>query len=70
MAVPASSGALPSTVAPSLKVTVPEGTPLEELTTEVKVTELPTVDGFVLDPMLAIDAYLFICVKTGELTPP
>jgi hypothetical protein len=41
-------------VAPSLKLTVPDG--LSPLTDAVNVTDWPTVDGFCDDPTLVTDA--------------
>jgi predicted small secreted protein len=54
---------VPSTVAPSLKVTVPVGTPAPDVTVELSVTACPTVEGFGVDVRL-VD----VAAAAGALT--
>ena len=68
VAMPLLSAALPSVVVPFLNVTVPVGTPAEEVTVAVKVTVCPEDDGFgdeVRDS--AVGALLTTCFSTGEV---
>jgi hypothetical protein len=68
VATPPLSVAGPRVVAPFLNVTVPVGTPAEEVTVAVKVTVCPEDDGFgdeVRDS--AVGALLTTCFSTGEV---
>src|SRR5438876_12202094 len=62
-ALPLTSVAVPSTLAPSLKVTVPVGTPAPDVTVELSVTVCPTMDGFGVDVRL-VD----VAAAAGALT--
>jgi len=62
-ALPLTSVTVPSTVAPSLNVTVPVGTPAPEVTVELSVTVCPTVDGFGVEVKL-VD----VAAAAGALT--
>src|SRR2546428_10405577 len=62
-ALPLTSVTVPSTVAPSLNVTVPVGTPAPEVTVELSVTVCPTVEGFGVDVRL-VD----VAAAAGALT--
>src|SRR5262249_36660966 len=62
-ALPLTSVTVPSTVAPSLKVTVPVGTPAPDVTVELSVTDCPTTDGFGADVRL-VD----VAAAAGALT--
>ena len=62
------SAALPSVVVPFLNVTVPVGTPPEEVAVAVKVTTCPEADGFceeVSDSV--VRALLTTCFSAGEV---
>jgi hypothetical protein len=68
VATPPLSMAEPSVVVPFLKVTVPVGTPPEEVTVAVKVTPSPETDGFgeeVSDS--AVRALFTTCFSIGEV---
>ena len=62
---------LPTTLAPSMKVTVPTGVPapgLDEVTVAVKVTDWPNVLGFVeLVSVVVVLAWLTVCVTLPVL---
>src|SRR6266568_1780822 len=62
-ALPLTSVTVPSAVAPSLKVTVPVGTPAPDVTVELSVTVCPTMDGFGVDVRL-VD----VAAAAGALT--
>jgi hypothetical protein len=47
------------TVVPSLNVTVPTGTPLPDVVTDVNVTDWPTVEGFGEELTVVVVAVLF-----------
>src|SRR3989441_2175860 len=55
-ALPLTSGAVPSTVAPSRNVTVPVGTPAAEVTVAFRVTACPVVEGFGVEVRLVVVA--------------
>jgi len=68
VATPPLSAAVPSVVAPFLNVTVPVGTPAEELTVAVNVTDCPKADGFGDDVSdSVVRALLTTCFSTGEV---
>lgn len=46
LAIPPLRGTLPSTVAPSLNVTEPVGTPAADVSVTVNVTDCPAIEGF------------------------
>src|SRR3989454_2753522 len=62
-ALPLTSVTVPSAVAPSLKVTVPVGTPAPDVTVELRVTVWPTIDGFGVEVKL-VD----VAAAAGALT--
>src|SRR5881397_1007664 len=53
-ALPLTSVAVPSTVAPSRNVTVPVGTPAAEVTVALSVTACPVVEGFGVEVKLVV----------------
>src|SRR2546425_1198267 len=55
-ALPLTSVAVPSTVAPSRNVTVPVGTPAAEVTVAVRVTACPVVEGFGVEVKVVVVA--------------
>jgi len=70
-ALPLTSVAVPSTLAPSRKVTVPVGTPAPDVTVELNVTVCPNVEGLgddvrLVDVAAAAGAFT-ICVTVGEV---
>ena len=71
VAFPLASAAVPTMVAPFFNVTVPVGVPLPGATVTtviVKVTDLPSVDGFNEEVNVAeLAALLTVCVSTGEV---
>ena len=71
MADPALSVAVPSTVAPFLKVTVPVGIPeVEEVTLAVNVTDWLYEDGLMELVSVALLAALFtVWTRVGEVLP-
>jgi len=71
IALPFTSVAVPTVVAPFFNVTVPVGVPLPGATVTtviVKVTDLPSVDGF-REEVSAVElaALLTVCVSTAEV---
>ena len=67
-ALPPPRVAVPIWVVPSLKLTVPTGTPRVDETVAVKVTALPLVDGFRVETtVVAVAALSTVCVKTDVL---
>src|SRR2546427_12272348 len=64
-ALPLTSVTVPSTVAPSLNVTVPVGTPAPEVTVELSVTVCPTVEGFGVEVKLVDVAAAAGALATG-----
>lgn len=67
-ALPPARVAVPIWVVPSLKLTVPEGTPAVDETVAVKVTALPLVDGFRVETtVVAVAALSTVCVKTEDV---
>ena len=71
VAFPLTSVAVPTVVAPFFNVTVPVGVPLPGATVTtviVKVTDLPSVDGFSEEVSLVeLDALLTVSVRTAEV---
>ena len=71
MAVPLESGAVPSTVVPSLKVTVPVTVPAPGATglmVAVSVTDWPNTEGFADDEsVLVVDAAFTVSVTAVEV---
>lgn len=68
VATPLLSEAVPNVVAPFLNVTVPVGTPPEEVTVAVKVTAWPEADGFGEELSdSAVRALVTTCFSTGEV---
>src|SRR5438552_16000124 len=55
-ALPLTSVAVPSTVAPSRNVTVPVGTPVAEVTVALRVTACPVVEGFGVEVRVVVVA--------------
>src|SRR5207247_9079441 len=55
-ALPLTSVAVPSTVAPSRNVTVPVGTPVAEVTVALSVTACPVVEGFGVEVRVVVVA--------------
>src|SRR2546428_14153245 len=55
-ALPLTSVAVPSTVAPSRNVTVPVGTPAAEVTVAFRVTACPVVEGFGVEVRVVVVA--------------
>ena len=74
VAFPLASGAVPTVVAPFFNVTVPVGVPLPGATVTtviVKVTDLPSVDGFSEEvTVVELAALLTVCVSTEEVLVP
>src|SRR5437879_12546230 len=67
-ALPLTSVTVPSTVAPSLNVTVPVGTPAADVTVELSVTALPLVEGLGLEVRLVeVAAGFTIWVTVGDV---
>jgi len=54
VAVPADSVPVPSTLAPSRKLTLPVGVPPVPMTVAVNVTDCPERDGFGDDPRVVV----------------
>ena len=50
--------AAPSVIVPSLKVTIPVGVALDEVTIAVKVTDWPKVDGLIDDVNVVLELAL------------
>jgi hypothetical protein len=71
VAFPLASVAVPTVVAPFFNVTVPVGVPLPGATVTtviVKVTDLPSVDGFSEEVSLVeLAALLTVSVRTAEV---
>ena len=72
-ALPLTSVTVASVVAPSLNVTVPAGTPADDVTVELSVTACPTVEGFGVEVRLvdvaAAAAAFTTWVTVGEVLP-
>jgi hypothetical protein len=70
VAFPPVSVAVPTVVAPFFNVTIPVGVPLPGATVTtviVKVTDLPSVDGFCEEvSVVELAALLTVCVSTAE----
>ena len=71
VAFPALSVPVPSSVAPSLNVTVPVGVPVvADFTVAVKVTAWPNADGFAEETTEVVEAAWFTaCDNAGEVLP-
>jgi hypothetical protein len=71
LARPLASVALPSTVVPSRKFTVPEGVPTDELTFAVKVTVLPCTMELllVLSATVGVTCAMVKFTSTGVAAP-
>ena len=74
VAFPLASVAVPTVVAPFFNVTTPVGVPLPGATVTtviVKVTDLPSVDGFSEEVrVVELAALLTVCVSTEEVLVP
>ena len=67
-ATPFVRATVPSTLVPFLKVTFPVGTPFEELTVAVNVTDWPNVEGFKLETSAVVVGTPFtLCTKMLEV---
>ena len=64
---PSSGSAIVSAVEPSLKIAVPVGVPLGELTVTVNVTFAPGVDGFKLETSCIFGGPITFCVRFAVL---
>lgn len=68
VAIPPLRAAVPSVVEPFLNVIVPVGVPLAAVTVAVKVTDCPTVEGFVEEAKVVVLAILFtFWLRFGEV---
>lgn len=69
-AIPPASVAVPHTVAPSLRLTVPVGVPLLEVTVTVNLTPCLNVEGLGPEVRLVLVAiWPTTCVSAGDVLP-
>jgi hypothetical protein len=61
---------VPTVVLPCWTLTVPVGTPIDEVTVAVNVTSWPTPDGFGEEPStVRVEALFTVCVSLPDVLP-